>query len=213
MLTARVRRCRGAAARLQRPQNFFRRDRQVVDAHADRVEDRIGDSRQHRIGAHLARALGAERSVRRGPFKHDNVVRTDVARTRHQIFVEIARAVSRIRIIRLRRLIERVAHAHPGAADELLFDQFGIDRAPDLVGAGHFQHGDFAGLVVDFDFGDQTGMGVASRRRHFAGLRIDVGQRHQENAASGNRLALAELRGDGDIAHRDRAVRRAFHAN
>ena len=56
-------------------------------------------------------------------------------------------------------------------------------------------------------------MRVASGGRHFACFRIDVRQRHEENTAAGNRLALTELRGDGDVAHRDRAVRRTFHPN
>ena len=56
-------------------------------------------------------------------------------------------------------------------------------------------------------------MRVASGRRHLAGLRIDVGERHEKNAASGNGLALAELCRDGDVAHRDRSVRRTFHAD
>ena len=137
-------------------------------------------------------------------------MRADIARTGHQIFVEVARPLARIRIIGLRGLIERVAHAHPGAADELLLDELGVERAPDFIGAGHLQHGDIAGLVVDFHFGDKAGVGVAGRRRHLAGLRIDVGERHQKNATPGNGAALAELRRDGDVAHRDRAVRRAF---
>ena len=85
-----------------------------------------------------------------------------------------------------------MAHAHPCAADELLLDELRIDGAPDFIGAGHFQHGDVPGLVVDFDLGDQTSVRIAGRRRHFAGLRIDVGQRHQKDAAAGNRLALVD---------------------
>ena len=85
----------------------------------------------------------------------------------------------------------------------MLFDQLRVDRAPDLIGARHFQNGDFAGLVVDLDFGDEAGMRIASRGRHLAGLRINVGERHQENTAPGNRLALAELRRDGDVADGD----------
>ena len=54
-------------------------------------------------------------------------------------------------------------------------------------------------------------MGVAGRRRHLAGLGIDVRQRHQEDAAARDGAALLELGGDGDVAHRDRAVRRAAH--
>ncbi len=52
-------------------------------------------------------------------------------------------------------------------------------------------------------------MGVTGRRRHLAGLRVNVRQRHQEDAAAGDGAALLELGGDGDLAHRDRTVRRA----
>ena len=89
-----------------------------------------------------------------------------------------------IGIIGLGRLVERVADAHPGAADELLLDQPRIERAAELIGAVHPHHRDFAGLVVDLDLGDQAGMGVAGRRRHLAGLGIDLGERHQEDAAA-----------------------------
>ena len=94
---ARAAGCERCRARLQRAQNFLRGYRQIVDAHADGVEDRVGDRRQHRIGAHLAGTLGAERTVGRGPFQHDDVVRADVARAGHQILVEIARAFTGIR--------------------------------------------------------------------------------------------------------------------
>ena len=115
-----------------------------------------------------------------------------------------------IGIIGLRRLVERVADPHPGAADELLLDQPRIERAAEFVGAVHPDHRHFAGLVVDLDLGDQAGMGVAGRRRHLAGLGIDGGERHQEDAAPGDRLALLELRGDRDVLGRDRSVRRAL---
>ena len=125
-------------------------------------------------------------------------MRTDVAGPRHHIFDEVARPVVRIGIVRLRRLEQRVADAHPGAADELLLDQARIERAAELVGAVHADHRHFAGFVVDLDLGDQAGVGVAGGRRHLAGLGIDGGQRHQEDAAPGDGLALLELR-----RHRD----------
>ena len=140
-------------------------------------------------------------------------MRADVARTRHQVFDEIARPMAGIGVIGLGRLVERVADAHPGAADELLLDEARIERPAELIGAVHSDHRHFAGLVVDFDFGDQAGVGVAGRRRHFAGLRIDRGQGNEKDAATRNRLALLELRGDGDVLGRDRPVRRALDVN
>ena len=109
----------------------------------------------------------------------------------HQIFDEVARPVARIGIIGLRRLVERVADAHPGAADELLLDQARIERPAELIGAVHPHHRHFAGLVVDLDLGDEAGVGVAGRGRHLAGLGIDGRQRHEEDAAPGDRLAPA----------------------
>src|SRR5579871_840482 len=129
-LVARLR--AGAALGLDRTKHFFRRDRKIVDANADGVEDRVGDRRKHRIGAHLAWSLGAERTVGRGTLQDCDVVRADVAGTGHQIFDKVARAVRRIGIIRLRRFVERMADAHPRAADELLLDQLWIERAAEL---------------------------------------------------------------------------------
>ncbi len=146
----------------------------------------------------------------RRTLQHRDIVRADVAGTRHQIFDEVARTVTGIGIIGLGRLEQRVAHAHPGAADELLLDQPRIERAPEFVGAVHAHHRDLAGLVVDLDLGDHAGVRVAGRRRHLAGLGIDGGQRHQKDAAPGDGLALLELRGDGDVLGRDRSMRRAL---
>src|SRR5205085_9964982 len=55
-----------------------------------------------------------------------------------------------------------------------------VERAPQLVGAIHAYHGNFTGLVVDLDLCDQAGMRIAGGRRHFAGLGINVGQRHEK---------------------------------
>src|SRR5207237_5949702 len=71
-------------------------------------------------------------------------------------------------------------------------------------------HRDLTGLVVDLDLGDQAGVRVAGGGGHLAGLGIDLGQRHQKDAASGYRLALLELRGDRDVLGGDRTVRRAL---
>ena len=88
-----------------------------------------------------------------------------VARARHQIFVEVDRPMRAVGIIGLGRLVERMAHAHPGAADDLLLDHPRIERAADLVGALQRQHRDLAGLGVDLDLGDRAGMGIAGGGR------------------------------------------------
>ena len=54
-------------------------------------------------------------------------------------------------------------------------------------------------------------MRVAGRGAHLAGLGIDLGQRHEEDAAPGNGLALPELRRDRHVLGGDLAVRRALH--
>src|SRR3954468_14088947 len=195
---------------LDRAQHLLRRNRQIVDTDADSVEDGVRNGRQYRIRAHFAGALGAEGTIGSGAFQHGDVVGADVARTRHDIFDEVARAVDRVGIIGFGRLVERVTDAHPGAANELLLDQARVERAAELVGRVHADHRDLAGLVVDLNLGDKTGMGVAGRRRHLAGLGIDIGQRNEKDATAGDGLALLELRGDGDVFGGDRAVRRAL---
>jgi hypothetical protein len=52
-----------------------------------------------------------------------------------------------------------MAHAHPGAAAQLLLDQPGVERAAHLVGRLDVEHGDLAGLVIDLDLHHQRGMG------------------------------------------------------
>ena len=103
-----------------------------------------------------------------------------------------------------------MADAHPGAADKLLLDQPRVQSPPQFVGAIHPDHRDFAGLVVDLDLGDEAGVRVTGRGRHLPGLGIDRRQRHEENAAPGNRPPLLELGRDGDVLGRNRAVRRAL---
>ena len=56
-------------------------------------------------------------------------------------------------------------------------------------------------------------MGVTGRGRHFPGLGIDSRERHEKYAASGDRAPLLELRRDGDVLGRDRAVGRALHVD
>ena len=140
-------------------------------------------------------------------------MRANVARPWHQVLDEIARPVARIGIIGLRGLVEGVADPHPRAADELLLDEAGIERPAEFVGAVHPHHRDFAGFVVNLDFGDEASMGVTGRWRHLSGFRIDFGQGNEEDAASRYCAPLPELRGDGDILGRDRAVRRALDVN
>lgn len=137
-------------------------------------------------------------------------MRADVAGAGHQIFDEIARAVRRIGIIGLGRFKQRVADAHPRAADELLLDEARIERAAQFIGAVHAHHRNLAGFVVDLDLGDQAGVRVAGGGGHLAGLGVDLGERHQKDAAPRYRLALLELRGDGDVLGGDRTVWRAL---
>ena len=128
----------------------------------------------------------------------------------HHVLVEVPRPVARIGVVGLRRLVEGVAHPHPGTADELLLDELGVQGAAELVGRVHPHHRDLAGLVVDLDLGDEAGMGVAGRGRHLAGLGVDRRERHEEDAAAGDRAALPELRRDRHVLDADRAVRRAL---
>src|SRR4051794_22579184 len=79
-----------AALGLDGAQDFFGRDWQIIDPHADGIEDRIRDRRKYGIGAHLARTLRAERTIGGRAFQHRDVVRADVAGPRHQIFDEVA---------------------------------------------------------------------------------------------------------------------------
>ncbi len=67
------------AVRPDAPQHHLGRDRQVVDVGADRVVDRVGDRRDDRVRAHLARSLAVEGAVRRAAFGDRGVVGGDVA--------------------------------------------------------------------------------------------------------------------------------------
>ena len=128
----------------------------------------------------------------------------------HQILVEVGAAMVAVGIIGLGRLVERVADAHPRAADELLLDHFRVQRAADLEHVLDRQHGDLAGLVVDLDLGHRAGMGVAGRRLHRAGFRLRIGARNEEHAAAGDRAAALEMRGERGVEDRDRLLRRAL---
>src|SRR5215472_7207064 len=121
-----------AALGLDGTQDFLRRDRQLIDADADGVENGVGHRRQHWIGAHFSGPLGAERSVGGRTLQNRDVVRADVAGPGHQIFDEIARSVTGIGIVGLWRFVERVADTHPGTTYELLFNQPRIERSPKL---------------------------------------------------------------------------------
>ena len=109
-----------------------------------------------------------------------------------------------VRVIGFGRLIERMAHAHPGAADDLLMRHGGIHRPADLVGVGELQDRDLAGFVIDLDLCDGAGMGLRRIRVHLAGFRHHVALRLHEDAAAGDRLAMLEMRGKCCLEHRDR---------
>ena len=87
-----------------------------------------------------------------------------------------------------------MAHPHPGAADELLLDQFGVQRPANLVGRLHAEHRDLTRFVIDLDLDDQRRVRETRHRRHLAGLGVDLGQRDQKNAAPRHGLAMLELR-------------------
>jgi hypothetical protein len=127
--------------------------------------------------------------------------------------VEVHRAVAAVGIIGFGGFPQGVAHAHPGAAHQLLLHQPGVQRAADLVGRFHVQHRDLAGLVIHLDLDEHRGMGEARDRRHLAGFGIDRGQRDQEDAAPGDGAALLELRGLRGGHGGDGARRRALHVD
>ena len=53
----------------------------------------LATRRDLRIGAHLARPLGAVGSIGGGALQHDDLGLGEVAGTRHQIFVEVGAAM------------------------------------------------------------------------------------------------------------------------
>src|SRR5690625_6970943 len=88
-----------AAVGAETAQHLFRRDRQLVDTHADRVEDRIGNGGKYRIGAHLAWPLAAIGPVGRRALEDRDVVGRDISRARHEVAVEVDRPVVAIRAV------------------------------------------------------------------------------------------------------------------
>ena len=62
----------------------------------------VGDGRDLRVGAHLARTLGAIGAVGGRPLQHDDLGLGDVARPRHQILVEVGAAMVAVRDNRAR---------------------------------------------------------------------------------------------------------------
>ena len=210
MGVASIRRQPAGFLRQNAPQHFFRRDRQRIDPDADSVEDGVGDCRDGRVRGHLADALGAEGAVLGGALQDRALEDRQVAGAGHQIFVEVDRAVRAVGVVRLGRLVERVAHAHPGAADDLLLDHFRVQRAADLIGALQREHRHLAGLGVDLDLRHRAGMRVAGRGAHLSRLRLGIGAVDQEHAAAGNGPAVLEMRGERRLEDRDRFRRRAL---
>ena len=132
----------------------------------------------------------------------------DVAGPRHQVVIEVDGAVTAVGVIGFGRLPQGVAHAHPGAADELLLDELRVERAADLVGRLHVAYHDFAGLIVDLDLDEQGCMGKTGHGRHLAGFGIHLRQRDEEDAAPRDRAALLELGGLAGRHGGDRSGRR-----
>ena len=131
----------------------------------------------------------------------------------HQIFVEVHRPVRPVRIIGFRGFPQGVAHAHPGAADQLLLDQLGVEGAAELIGAVHLRDRDIARLVVHLDIDDQRRMREAGHRCHFPGVGIDVRQGDEEDAAARHGAALLELCRPAGGRRGDRARGRAAHVD
>jgi hypothetical protein len=84
------------------------------------VEDRVRDRGDGGVGGHLADALRAERAVAGRALEDRAVLLRDVRRPGHEVAAEVARPVVTSRVVRLGRLEQRVRHAHPGAALDLL---------------------------------------------------------------------------------------------
>ncbi len=92
-----------------------------------------------RVGAHFARSLALHRGHPAAGRSRTTIFGLgEVARAGHQIFVEVAcPACSRLRVIGLCGLVDGVADAHPGAADELLLDHLRVQRPADLEDTLH----------------------------------------------------------------------------
>ena len=162
--------------RRERAQNLVRRDRHFVDAHADRVEHRVGDRRHDRQQRSLADFLGAERS---GGIRMLDKIREDLrhVEARRALVFEDRRELVHERVRQPRRqpaerlfFHQRFADSHVHAAFDLAARERRIDRAADVVRDPDARHGDPASVRIDVHFDDGGGVGVRRRRTDAAAL-------------------------------------------
>ena len=116
-----------------------------MNAHANRIMNRIENRRRGRDHRLLADSFRAEGPDRRRIFDQDRLDRRNVARRRNQIVVQILAFAGE------EFLHQRHAEALRNSALDLAFNQSRIDGAPDIMGRGHLQHTNRAQFNVDFD--------------------------------------------------------------
>ena len=132
---------------LDRREHAVGRHRQIVEAHAGRIGDGVGQRRQERRERALARLLGAERPVRIVALDDADLDRRRILDGRHAVVEHVGGEQQALVVGGL--LAHGLAHAHPHRALHLAFDGEPVERLAAVVRDPHLVDGDHAGLLVD----------------------------------------------------------------
>ena len=172
--------------------------------------DRGRDRRRLRVVRHLADRLRAERPVCRRALDDHVVEVRQILRRRGQVGAELAAAMIRSGIVRVRLLEQPEAEAHHRAALDLPLDERRVDRATDVVDLDEPLDVDLPGLVVDLDLGDAGGVGDGRVRLavDLAGVVVHARVLLERGTRAGDQLTIGPGRRGGDVGEPELAVRR-----
>lgn len=149
----------------ERAKDLVGRDRELADAHADRVVDRVRDRGRGGDDAELADALRTVRAAGIALLDEDGPYARKVGGPGQRV-VEI-RGVHRPSAFVDELFAEHRTETHGDAADDLAFDHGRVDRLPDVVRGDVVEDPHTAGLAVDRNFhrvrGERVGRGEVRR--------------------------------------------------
>src|SRR5262245_16108953 len=135
------------------------RDRQVVEADADRIRDGIGERRQEGGERAFPRFFGAEGPVRIVALDDAHLDRWGVLDGGHAVVEHVGHQHEAVVVAGL--LAHRLAHPHPHRALHLAFHREAVERLAAVVRHPHLVDRDDAGLLVDAHLDDLRRVAVA----------------------------------------------------